>query len=254
MTSRIRFAGKVAGIHLGISVFIALIVAALVFFVWYPYPFRELTGSFGLFWLLIVVDVVCGPALTLVLANPRKKRPEVLLDFSLIILVQISALIYGMYTVYSARPVALVYQVDRLRVLTAAEIRMEELPQARPEYQSIPVFHMLHIAARAQNEQDDPVEVVDIAMQGYDIGQRPSWWISYEEAQQTMRIHAQPLSELAKRVGEDGRRELENAIKPSGLAIKDFRYLPLISAQQWEWTAILDGDMQLVDIVAIDSF
>ena len=175
MTSRMRFAAKVAGIHLGISVFIALIVAALVFFIWYPYPFRELTGSFGLFWLVIVVDVVCGPALTLVLANPRKKRPEVLLDFSLIILIQISALLYGMYTVYSARPVALVYQVDRLRVLTTDEIRMEELPQARPEYQSIPVFHILHVAARAQNEQDDPVEVVDIAMQGYDIGQRPSW-------------------------------------------------------------------------------
>lgn len=254
MNSRIQFASKIAGIHLAFSVLVALIVAALVFFVWYSYPFRELTGSFHLFWLVIAVDVVCGPALTLVLANPRKKRPEVLLDFSLIILIQISALLYGMYTVYAARPVALVYQVDRLRVLTTDEIRMEELPHARAEYQRIPMFRMLHVAARSQNAQDDPMEVVDIAMQGYDIGQRPSWWISYEEAQEAMKEHAKPLSELANRLSKEKLPELENTVKPTGLAIKDFYYLPLTSAQQWEWTAILDGDMQVVDIVPIDSF
>ncbi|MDO4777037.1 MAG: TfpX/TfpZ family type IV pilin accessory protein [Cardiobacteriaceae bacterium] len=252
--SRFRFAGKIAGIHLGVSLLVAILVACLVFFVWYPHPFRELMGSFNLFWLVMAVDVICGPALTFVLANPRKKRPEVLLDFSLVILIQISALLYGMYTVYTARPVALAYQVDRLRVLTQDEIRLEELPQARPEFRHLPRFGMLHVAARPRNAADDNMEMVDIAMQGYDIGQRPGWWIPYAEAEQAIRMQARPLSELAQRVNEQKRKMLEEAIRTSQLPMSAYRYLPLTSADQWEWTAILDGDMQIIAAVPVDGF
>lgn len=252
--SRFRFAGKLAGIHLAISIFVAALVACLVFFIWYPHPFRQLTGSFHLFLLVILVDVICGPALTFILASPKKKRPEVILDFSLIALIQIAALLYGMHTVYMARPVVLVYQVDRLRILTQDEIRHEELPLARNEYHQLPKFSLLHVAARAQTSQDDPIEMVDIALQGYDIGQRPSWWIPYDDAKEGIRMHARPLSALAERVDDDKKNLLEKAIRPSGLPIEHFWYLPLTSVDQYDWTAILDGDMQLIDAVPIDAF
>lgn len=253
-SSRFRFASKIAGIHLSISLLVAVLVACLVFFIWYPPPFRQLTGSFQLFWLVIIVDVICGPALTFILASPRKKRPEVILDFSLIALIQISALVYGMHTVYSARPVVLVYQLDRLRVLSQNEILTEELPQASADYQTLPKFAMLRVAARAQTATDDPMQIVETALQGYDIGQRPSWWIPYNDARDTMKEHARPLSALADSIDDDKKALLEEALRPTGLSIKHFRYLPLTSKDQYDWTAILDGDMQIVDVVPIDAF
>ena len=36
---------KAAGIHLGISLVIAALAATLVFVVWYPYPYGELSGG-----------------------------------------------------------------------------------------------------------------------------------------------------------------------------------------------------------------
>ena len=67
--SRWRFALKMAGYHLLVSLFLAGMAALLVFKVWYPYPYAELTGGLQLYKLVVAVDVVCGPLLTLVLAS-----------------------------------------------------------------------------------------------------------------------------------------------------------------------------------------
>ena len=69
-SSRYAAAAKASGIHLLASSGIALLAAVVVFLVWFPYPYRELVGGQFLFWVLVGVDVVCGPLLTAVLYNP----------------------------------------------------------------------------------------------------------------------------------------------------------------------------------------
>ena len=44
---------QASGIHLGISLVIALLAAALVFGLWHPYPYREISGERELF---LIVD------------------------------------------------------------------------------------------------------------------------------------------------------------------------------------------------------
>ncbi|HGH6987606.1 TPA: fimb protein, partial [Neisseria meningitidis] len=63
---RWRFALKSAGWHLLISLSVAGLAALLVFKVWYPYPYAELTGGLSLYQLVVAVDIVCGPLLTLI--------------------------------------------------------------------------------------------------------------------------------------------------------------------------------------------
>ena len=82
--SRLQFATRYALRHLGISVAVALLSAALVFGLLYPAPYRAMLGVGPIFGLVLAVDVVCGPLLTLILASPRKSRRERWLDFSLI--------------------------------------------------------------------------------------------------------------------------------------------------------------------------
>ncbi|TFV04453.1 fimb protein, partial [Bacillus stratosphericus] len=56
---------KIAGCHFVLSLLIAAVTAWLVFGVWYPAPFDALVGGLNLYGLVVAVDVVCGPLLTL---------------------------------------------------------------------------------------------------------------------------------------------------------------------------------------------
>ena len=55
---------QAAGIHLLISLFVAALAAVLVFGLWYPNPYRDLSGGRTLFSMVVGVDVVLGPLIT----------------------------------------------------------------------------------------------------------------------------------------------------------------------------------------------
>src|SRR5947209_6892165 len=97
---------KASGMHLAWSAGAATLAALLVFAVWYPWPYRQMSGGQQLFLLVVSVDLILGPLLTLTVFNPRKPRKVLLRDLVIIVAFQLSALMYGLHTVYVARPVA----------------------------------------------------------------------------------------------------------------------------------------------------
>lgn len=113
---------RASGIHLGLSVLVAALVAAMVFLVWYPYPYRLISGGRDLFLMVIAVDVIIGPLITFVVFSEKKQRRELIADFSVVIIIQLAALGYGMWTVYIARPVYLVFEYNRVVVVHAADV------------------------------------------------------------------------------------------------------------------------------------
>ena len=60
---------KASGIHLILSLIIAALAALLVFGIWYPYPYREISGGRELFLLVVSVVVILGPLITLAVFN-----------------------------------------------------------------------------------------------------------------------------------------------------------------------------------------
>ncbi len=101
---------RVFAIHLGVSLAIFAALAALMVLDWFPGPFFASDGGWQGIRIIALVDVVLGPALTLVFFDPRKKKqPELALDLGLIALVQVVALVWGTWTVYSQRTVAIVF-------------------------------------------------------------------------------------------------------------------------------------------------
>jgi len=83
--------------------------------------------------------VVMGPLLTLVVFDRRKPRTALVRDLTIIAVLQLAALAYGLHTVYIARPVALVYEGGRFRLVTANDVREEELPNAPQAYRTLPL-------------------------------------------------------------------------------------------------------------------
>jgi hypothetical protein len=96
-----------AGIHLGISFLIFLVLGYIVVFVWYPDFFFTTDGGWQGIRIIAAVDLVLGPMLTLVVF--KQGKPGLKTDLAMIGLFQGLCLFAGTYIVYSERPVAMVY-------------------------------------------------------------------------------------------------------------------------------------------------
>jgi hypothetical protein len=75
--------------------------------------------------ILIGVDIVLGPLMTLIIFNVRKPRKELVRDLSVIVLVQIAALSWGIHTTYKVRPVFVVLHADTMYSVARNDITSE---------------------------------------------------------------------------------------------------------------------------------
>jgi hypothetical protein len=113
---------RAAVIHLLLSAAVAALAALLVFAVWYPMPYRQISGGRDLFLLVVAVDVAIGPLITLAVFDRRKPRAELVRDMAVVAAMQLAALAYGLHTVAQARPAVVALEVDRLRVVRAIDL------------------------------------------------------------------------------------------------------------------------------------
>lgn len=100
---------KAFGIHISLSMVIFIALLAMLRFVWYPGVWFSVDGGWQGTRIMVLVDLVLGPLLTLLIFNPSKSRRETLLDFSVIGLIQVAALSWGTYAVHKQRPLAIVF-------------------------------------------------------------------------------------------------------------------------------------------------
>ena len=250
---RLRYAARYALRHLGISVAVALFFAAIVFGLLYPAPYRAMLGVGPFFLLILTVDVVCGPLLTLILASPKKMRRERWLDFGLIGLIQALALLYGLHSVWVARPVVLAFEVDRLVLVKANEIESADLANAPEGLRRLPWWGVLKAGTRRAANSAELVESVERGLAGISLAQQPGWWMPWAQATEGMAVRAKPVAELLVRRPADS-EVLQKAIHASGLPVNDLRYLPLTSSKTLDWIALLDNQMNLVGYAPVDGF
>lgn len=252
---RLPFALKAFGIHLTASCAVALAVAWLVFSVWVPAPYQGLVQAPQLFIVLLLVDVVCGPLLTAVLANPAKPRKELRLDFALVVLIQLGALAYGLHTIAHARPVALVFEVDRFAVVSASQIDTQELTQATAELQKLPWNGPQLLGTRAAHNPDEKLQSIELSLQGIEPSARPGWWQSYELSRPQVLARMQPLQALHQRAPAAQRALVDAELHQIQRSITQTFYLPLVSSHQLDsWIVLLDAQANIVGHVAVDGF
>ncbi len=103
------------GGHLVLSILIFGSVALFTYFILLPgFLFYSENGS-TILTLIGGVDVVLGPLITLIIY--KKAKPEIKMDLSIIAAVQIAALIYGVYSLWSVRPLAVFYGAGEYHVV-----------------------------------------------------------------------------------------------------------------------------------------
>jgi len=123
---------KASGIHLLLSILlVSLIIGSTLFFL-FPSLFIAVTDFKEVASIIISVDLVLGPLLTFVVFNPQKRKKLLYLDFAVIGAIQLSALLYGAYSLFQIHPVYVTFNVDRFTIVTAKDAEPEKAKN--PEY------------------------------------------------------------------------------------------------------------------------
>ena len=181
--------------HLFISFLIALLVIGLVFFIWYPSPLATAVGVTHIFLMLLVIDVILGPLLGLLVYKEGKKTLK--FDLSVIILIQIVALCYGVFSIEQGRPAWLVYNVDRFELVRKNELVDTNIQQAQPQFQKPSWFKPQYVATEfAKDTQQRNDEMFAEVFSGISISQRPERYVELTLAKNQIQQRALPLVEL----------------------------------------------------------
>ena len=111
-----------SGLHLLISLTLGSAFVGLTLGVWYPGPLFEVSGAVGLLSILVPVDVVLGPFLTLLVFKQGKRPLLITIDLSCIVAVQAAAFLYGAWTIAEVRPAYIVLFDKRFEVVRSMDI------------------------------------------------------------------------------------------------------------------------------------
>ena len=183
--------------HLAISFGIALAIVAWVFLVWYPQPLAQAVGVTHIFLMIVTIDVVLGPVLGLLVYKEGKKTLK--FDLTVIILIQLSALAYGLFSIAQGRPAWLVYSVDRFELVRQNEIidTNNQKAQALFQHPSLfkPQFAAVEFAKDAKQRNEDMFSEV---FGGISLAQRPERYVDLAQVKSQIQQRAQNLKELEK--------------------------------------------------------
>ena len=242
-----------SGLHLLASFWVVALAAGLVFGLWYPFPYDHLSGGRKLFLLLVGVDVITGAALTLVVFNPAKSRSELWRDISVVVVLQLAALGYGMWTVWQARPLYLVYEVDRYKVISAPDVSAEQLKalpeNLKPQFWAGPRT----VSVRPPKSAEEHNKVLfEASTGGRDYAERPEFYIPYDaETALKSVLRAKPLSVFLQK--QPSQQEAARKLATEkGADMAQWFYLPVVARQ--DWVAVLDKQGQIQGFLRGDGF
>jgi hypothetical protein len=228
---------KASLIHLAVSAAIGLAVVTLMLAVWYPRPYFKAMGGDFLILLLIGVDVVVGPLITLIIFNPKKKGLR--FDLSVIAALQVAALAYGCNVMFVARPVYSVFVVDRFDTVAANQVDEASLEKATGEFRTLPITGPKMIAARQPTDAQRQADIVVQAMNGGpDLANLPDLYIPYANARGEAAQRARPLAELMKRQPADA-ATIRGFLADAGRTDDAVGFLPM-KARNHDMTVIVD--------------
>lgn len=226
--------------------------ALLVFVLWYPTPFREVSGGRELFFIVIAVDVVLGPLITFAVFDRRKPRGELVRDLTVVVLLQLAALAYGLHAVAQARPAVVALEGNRLRVVRAIDLDNAALAQAPSGLQRLSLTGPTFVATRRPTEAER-LEAMQRGLAGQDIGMRPEFWLPPDQSGPAYAAAAMPIQRL-RTLQPHRVAEIDAAVSSLGTASTQVGYLPML-ARRTDWSALVDlKSGTIVGYVPVEGF
>lgn len=241
-------------IHLVLSALVAGLAALLVFALWYPWPYREISSGRELFLLVVSVDIVLGPLVTFAVFDRAKPRRELRRDLAVVGLLQLTALLYGLWTVQLARPVHMAFEFDRFRVVHRVDIPSDLEARTPAGMKLAPWAGPTLLAVRPFRNAQEDGDATLAALQGIQLGARPDLWQPYDAARPRVLQAAKPVSQLKRRFPAQ-EAAIDAALQAAGRSVEEASYLPLVARKAMAWTVLLDArSADVIGYLPLDSF
>jgi hypothetical protein len=219
---------KAFSIHLVFSLLIITAFMLVVTQIWYPGPLFKLENVWQALEILIPVDAILGPILTLILFVPGKKGLR--FDLWTISFFQVAALFYGGALIYQQRPAHLAFVVDRFEVITANQNFIYEIDENK--YPKGINFPQLSYVIPAQSKK----EKSDFIINAINISKMPERYSAIGDHLEEIRQRTRDLGDLSEKSTQTKKQVNlflsklnQQSIEPNSLI-----YIPLQSSNKIE--------------------
>lgn len=219
-----------------VSLLILLAGIWAVFRWWYPQAFWQASGVFKIASYALLVHLGITALLVLPWRNRMNGAEGVQTDAAFLVFVMSVAALFSLSFLFAGRPVALVFAVDRVALVRANEVRTTELAFPDTFAKELRRSGPLQLIAARPSSDEERLNSIQLAMAGFDLHQRPSFWVPIDVQQDQLR-------QKAKSFGELRALHVEQAAKLSELQANWAIFLPL-EGTHGNWVLVLDEDLK----------
>lgn len=234
---------KYSFVHFLLSLFLAAAIATLIQVQWYPPPLLKATGVLPAFLVIIAVQILLWPLLSLFVYKENKKSLR--FDLSIILILQATFWVFSLYALAQGRPAWIAYTLERFELVKANEIVTTDLESVSSDFRLPtwigPQFVGTMLSKDANIRSKHLLEEV---LGGISIAQRPEQYVSIDIMKNRILKEQQSLAELSKY------NEISKVNKVIASYPDAHGFIPL-RAQQLDMVVLLDYSgtpLQIVDL------
>lgn len=213
---------KAFGLHLAGSACALSLVLGGLYLGWYRWPGWYLASALQVAGILIAVDVVLGPTMTLIIANPGKRQSALARDIGVIVAVQLVALAYGTITLWEGRPLFYTFSVGMLELVQASDLKDVDIVTAQRQHARFAPYWYSRPQWIWAPLPDDPDEARRIAtgavFGGTDVIQMPRYFHPWEQGLPEVRKSLQAVGDI-KYFSKKEKKALGDRIAQLGLPV-----------------------------------
>ncbi|MDZ4103610.1 MAG: hypothetical protein U1E12_18240 [Hydrogenophaga sp.] len=197
MNKAARLPARAVQIAVAVSLLVLLAGACLVLRCWYPHAFWSASGVMGIAAYALGAHLGITALLYLPWRNRFKEPGSVESDVALLVFLMLGASLFSLSYLFAGRPVALVFAVDRVVLVRANEIRTTELSFAGVLSKGLRVSGPLQLIAARQSSDAERLDSIQLAMAGFDLHQRPRFWVDIDVQRDQLSHKSQSKNDLA---------------------------------------------------------
>lgn len=243
---------RAALIHLSASALVAASIAALVLLAWFPGVYAQAMGAYRLLALILGCDVVIGPVLSLIVCSPGKPRRLLIMDYAVIVSLQLAALVYGLSVIVGSRPVFTVFAIDRFNLVAASEVEASDLQEhGGPAPYTLSWRGPVPVLLKMPQDTAGRNAALELDLSGKELQTLPRYYAPY--APDAVLATAQPLNTLLKRHPEF-EAEVASAVRNAGLQADATVWLPVQTRMGFHTALLKRADASIVAMLGVDPY